>query len=69
MDEQERAFHDSWKPSWDARGTLIFAQPSNGTHHSTQRADRGGLFVIQKGSVASESREVKFARLSSEASP
>ena len=69
MDENERAFHDSLKPSWDANGIIVYAAPPIGSalsRSSRQRRDRNGLLIIQKGGIVSESRDIKFARLSSE---
>ncbi len=71
MDDNERAFHNSFKPSWDANGTLVYAatvlQQSSFSRLRKNR-DREDLLVIQKGKVTSEARDVMFARFSKEAS-
>lgn len=69
MDANERAFHDSMKPSWGPDGTLVYAAPPNAKPfgRSSRRArDRDGLLTVQKGGVVSESRDVRFAKFSNE---
>ncbi len=71
LDDVERAFHDSLKPSWGPDGTLVYAAPADWKPPSkSSRAirDREGLLVVQKGGVISEARDVRFARFSSEVS-
>ncbi|KAF8866856.1 hypothetical protein BDZ45DRAFT_667523 [Acephala macrosclerotiorum] len=70
MDDKERAFHDSMKPSWGPDGTLVYAAPPSAKPfgRSSRRArDRDGLLAVQKGGVVSESRDVRFAKFSNEA--
>jgi nuclear pore complex protein Nup98-Nup96 len=69
MSENDRAFHDSMRPSWGPDGTLVYAAPSNPKHFgkSSRRArERDGLLTIHKGGVVSESRDVRFAKFSNE---
>jgi nuclear pore complex protein Nup98-Nup96 len=68
MDERERAFHDSLKPSWDANGTLVYAAPTARKAFTQTSRDRDGLLVVQKSGIVSESRDVRFAKFSSEVS-
>lgn len=69
MDESERAFHDSFKPSWDVNGTLVYAAPGNRqslSKSSRRSRNRDDLLVVQKGKVVSEVRDIMFARFSKE---
>jgi nuclear pore complex protein Nup98-Nup96 len=69
MDEIERAFHDSLKPSWDINGTLVYAATGNQqllSRSSRDTRDRDDLLVVQKGKIVSETREVMFARFAKE---
>jgi nuclear pore complex protein Nup98-Nup96 len=71
MNENDRAFHDSMKPSWGPDGTLVYAVSSNAkplTRSSRRARDKDGLLTIQKGGVVSESRDVRFAKFSNEVS-
>ena len=72
MTDIDRAFHDSMKPSWGPEGTLVYAAPSNAKpfgRSSRRSRERDGLLTIQKGSVVSESRDVRFAKFSNEVGP
>jgi nuclear pore complex protein Nup98-Nup96 len=69
MSENDRAFHDSMRPSWGPDGTLVYAASSNPKPFgkSSRRArERDGLLIIHKGGVVSESRDVRFAKFSNE---
>ncbi|RDW88821.1 hypothetical protein BP6252_00853 [Coleophoma cylindrospora] len=71
MDESDRAFHESMKPSWGPDGTFVYAAPANPKQYgrSSRRArEKDGILAIQKGGVVSESRDVRFAKFSNEAS-
>lgn len=71
MSVQDRAFHDSMKPSWGFEGTLVYAAPSNVRPfgRSSRRArERDGLLNIQKGGIVSENRDVRLAKFSNEVS-
>ena len=69
MATDDRAFHDSMKPSWGPDGTLVYAVSSNGKpfgRSSRGARERDGILTIQKGAVVSESRDVRFAKFSNE---
>jgi nuclear pore complex protein Nup98-Nup96 len=71
MDEIERAFHESLKPSWDINGTLVYAAPGSRqlkSRGSRAARDRDDLLVVQKGKVVSEARDIMFARFAKEVS-
>ena len=69
MDDDERAFHDSFKPSWGPDGTLVYAAPPNTNpfgRSSRRIRHEDDLLDIQKGGVVSENRDVHFAKFSNE---
>lgn len=69
MDDKERAYHDSFKPSWGPDGTLVYAAPPNTKpfgRSSRRVRDSDGLLTVQKGGVVSENRDVRFAKFSNE---
>lgn len=70
MDPQDRAFHDSMKPSWGPDGTLVYAAPPAMAIRNTslRSRNRDDLLVLQKRSIVSESRDIKFANFSLEVS-
>ncbi|KUJ21806.1 uncharacterized protein LY89DRAFT_681200 [Mollisia scopiformis] len=71
MDDTERAFHDSMKPSWGVDGTLVYAAPPNAKpfgRSSRRIRNTDGLLAVQIGGVVSENRDVRFAKFSNEAS-
>jgi nuclear pore complex protein Nup98-Nup96 len=67
----ERAFHDSMRPSWGPDGTLVYGAASNPQPYakpSRRARERDGLLTIQKGSVVSENRDIRFAKFANEVS-
>jgi hypothetical protein len=69
MDSNDRAFHDSMKPSWSLNGTLVFAPAGDISAlatNSRRARERDGLLVVQKGGIVSEGRDVRFATFSIE---
>ena len=71
MDDTERAFHFTMKPSWGPDGTLVYAAPPHKesvSFHSRASRENEGLLVIRKGAVTSESRDIHFASFSKEPS-
>ena len=72
MDQIEREFHNSMKPSWGPNGTLVYAAPADvkAIGKASRRArEKDGLIIVQKGAVVSEKRDVRFAHFSNEVSP
>ncbi|KAI9846244.1 MAG: hypothetical protein M1837_004233 [Sclerophora amabilis] len=61
MDANERAFHQSNKPSWGPDGTLVYAMP----YQVTSRASDGTNLLHQKHGRVSQGHNVRFAKLSS----
>ncbi|KAN0106399.1 Nuclear protein 96 domain containing protein [Hyaloscypha variabilis] len=71
MNDRERAFHESMKPSWGPEGTLVYAAPPNAKPfgRSSRRArERDGILTVQKQAIVSENRDIYFAKFSNEAS-
>lgn len=69
MDDAERAFHFTMKPSWGPNGTLVYAAPPESrplSRSSRASRERNGLLVVQKGGIVSEARDVRFATFSNE---
>jgi nuclear pore complex protein Nup98-Nup96 len=57
------------RPTWGPDGTLVYSVSPKPVGKSSRRArDRDGLLTFQKGSVVSESRDVRFAKFSYEVS-
>ncbi|KAI9814647.1 MAG: Nuclear pore complex protein Nup98-Nup96 [Pycnora praestabilis] len=64
MDPMEKAFHDSYKPSWGPNGTLLYAQPTTLSLKSNNTSTRGdALLTKQNASFVSADKEVRFANL------
>lgn len=69
MEPQEKAYHNSLRPSWGPDGCLVFAAlPRSMAKTSLRTFDKSGLLAIQKGAVQSEYREIRLGRLSNESS-
>lgn len=64
----DRLFHDSMRPTWGPDGTLVYAAVRNSQPFGKSSHEKDGLLTIQKGGLASESRDVKFAKFSNEVS-
>ena len=58
MTEQDRAFHNSFKPSWALDGTLVYGTASDAP------LAKDGILVNVNEAVVSEGQDVQFARFS-----
>ena len=58
MSEQDVAFHDSFKPSFSADGTLVYAAPGS-------EPEASGVLVPSLGPIVAMHRDVRFARFAS----
>ncbi|APA08019.1 hypothetical protein sscle_03g027890 [Sclerotinia sclerotiorum 1980 UF-70] len=69
MPEEDRAFHDSVKPSWGPDGTLVYAASAGSKPFTKSRRarEKDGLLTIQKSGIA-EASNVRFAKFSNESS-
>jgi len=70
MSDNDRAFHDTMKPSWGPEGTLVYSAVSNaksfGRSSARRARERNGLLNVQKGFIYGEGRDVHFAKFSNE---
>jgi len=63
MDESDRDFHDSFKPSWGPGSILLYSKPSQLTKQNDQSTQTSGPFVRQQDTISSEGREIAVAKL------
>lgn len=66
MDSKEKAFHESIKPYWGPKGTLIYAMPSTAALIQSRRGEsnrRDRTIVQDKGALVSQGKDVRFAGL------
>ena len=56
MNESDRAFHDSVRPTWTPDGTLVYAIPGNAP------AVDDDMMVTANKSLVAEGKDVRFAR-------
>ncbi|KAI0178618.1 nuclear protein 96-domain-containing protein [Hypoxylon sp. FL1284] len=70
MDEKERTWHDTMRPTWGPNGTLVFsATPTNSAFGRSGRiSDKNGLMNVLKGGIVSESQDVRIAKFTNEMS-
>ncbi|KAI1141827.1 nuclear protein 96-domain-containing protein [Hypoxylon sp. FL0543] len=70
MDEKERLWHDTMRPSWGPNGTLVFsASPSNSAlGRSGRMSEKNGLMTVLKGGIVSESQDIRIAKFTNEMS-
>ncbi|KAL7622513.1 hypothetical protein AAE478_008020 [Parahypoxylon ruwenzoriense] len=70
MDEKERTWHDTMRPTWGPSGTLVFsATPSNSLFGRSGRiSDENGLMTVLKGGIVSESQDIRIAKFTNEMS-
>lgn len=59
MSDQDKAFHQSFKPSWAPDGTLVYAS-GNDTTNATD-----GVLINVNTPVVSDGKDVHFARFAS----
>ncbi|KAI0120451.1 nuclear protein 96-domain-containing protein [Hypoxylon sp. NC0597] len=70
MDEKDRLWHDTMRPSWGPNGTLVFsATPSNSAFGRSGRiSEKNGLMTVLKGGIVSESQDIRIAKFTNEMS-
>lgn len=70
MDEKERTWHDTMRPTWGPNGTLVFsATPVNSAFGRSSRiSDKNGLMTVLKGGIVSESQDIRIAKFTNEVS-
>ncbi|KAI0408268.1 nuclear protein 96-domain-containing protein [Xylaria palmicola] len=70
MDDTDRTWHDTMRPTWGPNGTLIFsATPSASIFgRSGRMTEKNGLMTVMKGGVVSETQDIRFAKFTNEMS-
>lgn len=63
MDEVDRNFHDSFKPSWGPGSILLYSKPSQLSQRNDQSTQTSGALVRQQGTISSDGREIAVAKL------
>lgn len=63
MDEQERRFHDSYKPRWGPGSVLLYSKPDQISRSKSQTSHPAGALLEQRGSISSEDREIAMMKL------
>ncbi|KAI1104922.1 nuclear protein 96-domain-containing protein [Jackrogersella minutella] len=68
MDENERIWHDTMRPTWGPNGTLVFsATPSSSVFGRSGRInDKNALMTVLKGGIVSESQDIRIAKFTNE---
>ncbi|ROW08527.1 hypothetical protein VMCG_03045 [Cytospora schulzeri] len=69
MDPDDRAFHDTVRPSWGPDGTLVLATAPKILSRSSKRGlEKDGIMAMSRLNIVSENRDVRFAKFSNESS-
>jgi hypothetical protein len=63
MDESDRNFHDSLKPSWGPGSILLYSKPSQLPQRNDQSTQTSDTLVRQQDTISSEGREIAVAKL------
>ncbi|KAI0004429.1 nuclear protein 96-domain-containing protein [Xylariaceae sp. FL0662B] len=70
MDDIDRTWHDTMRPTWGPSGTLVFsATPDNSAFRRSGRiSEKNGLMTVMKGGIVSESQDIRIAKFTNEMS-
>ncbi|KAI1373558.1 nuclear protein 96-domain-containing protein [Hypoxylon crocopeplum] len=69
MDEKDRVWHDTMRPTWGPSGTLVFTTPNNSAFgRSGSISEKNGLMTVLKGGIVSESQDIRIAKFTNEMS-
>ena len=72
MSENDKAYHNSFRPSWGNNGTLVYAASGSARDLARsarrQARERDGLLVVSKTNIVSARRDIKLATFSDEVS-
>ncbi|KAI0377751.1 nuclear protein 96-domain-containing protein [Hypomontagnella monticulosa] len=70
MDQKDRVWHDTMRPTWGPNGTLVFSStPSNSAFGRSSRiSEKNGLMSVFKGGIVSESQDIRIAKFTNEMS-
>ena len=62
MNEMDRKYHESYKPSWGPEATLLYAMPSKVNLLPMKSTQTDAIMNDVKGTFVSEGRDVHFAK-------
>ncbi|KAI1078902.1 nuclear protein 96-domain-containing protein [Whalleya microplaca] len=70
MDDRDRTWHDTMRPTWGPNGTLVFsATPNDSAFGRSGRIfEKNGLMTVMKGGIVSESQDIRIAKFTNEMS-
>lgn len=69
MDPDDKAFHDTLRPSWGPDGTLVLATAPKVLSRSSRRGvEKDGIVSMSRLNIVSENRDIRFAKISNESS-
>lgn len=69
MAPDDKAFHDTLRPSWGPDGTLVLATAPKVLSRSSRRViEKDGIVSMSRLNIVSENRDVRFAKISNESS-
>lgn len=69
MAPDDRAFHDTLRPSWGPDGTLVLATAPKVLSRSSRRGiEKDGIVSMSRLNIVSENRDVRFAKIANESS-
>lgn len=67
MDESERNFHDSLKPSWGPGSILLYSKPSQLTQQNNKPKRASSALVKERDTLSSDGREIAMAKVATSA--
>lgn len=65
MESIERSFHESYKPTWGPKSTLLYAIPGKVDFSKSRVTVPDPILKSEKQAIVSEGRDIRFARLTS----
>ncbi|KAI2469657.1 nuclear protein 96-domain-containing protein [Annulohypoxylon bovei var. microspora] len=70
MDDNDRIWHDTMRPTWGPSGTLVFSGTPSGSAfgRSGRITDRNALMTVLKGGIVSETQDIRIAKFTNEMS-
>lgn len=69
MDPNDRAFHDTLRPSWGPDGILVLSTAPKVLSRSSKRAiEKDGIMSMSRLNIVSENRDIRFAKFANESS-
>ncbi|CAJ2505062.1 Uu.00g124560.m01.CDS01 [Anthostomella pinea] len=70
MDDSDRVWHDTMRPTWGPSGTLVFAATPAASPfgRSSRITEKNGLMTVMKDGIVSESQDIRIAKFTNEMS-